>query len=477
MNLTTTSTYRGASLPESVGGPLGIESKTRNRSVWKPRLRVTAVVVLLSTFSIGMASPVSAATRSVSIVVLPTQSVVPGGTAKYPFVVRSVGSVGSVSFSVSGAPAGASTVITSRGGGRHELSVSVPTNAPPSFSTIRIRTKSRAAAKSASVYLEVLGAFVSPPATTPPPTSPPNTVATPNSSATFGIRADNPEITVASGITASFGFSVDRSGGYGGEITFGAAGFPAGVNANFAPNPSRGGTVLYATASAGVPEGRYTITIRAAADAQNVKFTSVILNVRNVVDFALEVPSAVTLAVGGKASVLIGFRVIGSTTPTVALGASGLPAGVSVDFVPNPTFGNSTLGFTAANNASPGTYAIGIVGFSGGITHTYPMTLNVTGGTLGGYGLSVSPSVLSTRRSSTATFLILVAPTGGFASAISWTVSGLPAGPRVSISGTSPNHVVAIKVPSGTRRGTYVLAVTGTSGSLVASVSVRLTIT
>jgi hypothetical protein len=460
-------------------GSLKRQSKTRGRTSWKSRLNVAVLLLLVGTFGIAMAIPASAVTRSVSIEVLPTQTVAPGGTAKYPFVVRSRGAVGSVSVSVSGEPAGASTAITGGGNGLYELSVRVPSNASPSLSTIVIRTRSLAATKTASVYLEVSGVSAPPPVVTVPPvvTSPPSTVSPPSASTVFSIRADNAEITVVSGLTASFGFSVDRSSGFGGELIFSATGFPAGVSANFAPNPTRGGTVLYATASASVPDGRYTITVKAAADAQNVKFTSVVLNVQNVVDFALEVPPTVNVAVGGNASVLIGFRIVGSTAPTVSLGLSGLPAGVSVNFVPNPTFGNSNLTFTAANTAAPGAYAIGIIGFAGGVNHTYPMTLNVTGGTVGGFGLSVSPSALSTGRGSTASFSLLVVPTGGFASAITWSVSGLPAGPTVSISGTSPNYVVSISVPATTTPGTYLPVLTGTSGSLVASVAVTLTIT
>jgi hypothetical protein len=450
---------------------------------WKSRLKVAALLLLVSIFGVAAALPASAASRSVSIEVLATQSVAPGGTAKYPFVVRSRGSVGAVTVSVSGEPAGASTEITSGGNGLYELAVIVPANAAPSLSTITIRTRSRAATKSASVYLEVRGAPVAPPVVTvppvvtTPPTTAPNPVTPPSGSTAFGIRADNPEITVASGLTASFGISVDRSSGFSGEVVFSATGFPAGVSANFAPNPTRGGSTLYATASGSVPDGRYTITVKAAAGEGNVKFTSVVLNVQNVADFALDVPPAVNLAVGGRASALIGFRVVGTSTPTVSLGVSGLPAGVSANFVPNPTFGNSTVDFTAASNVVPGVYVISIVGFAPAINHTYSTTLTITGGTVGGFGLSVSPSALSTARGSTASFSVLVTPSGGFASDIVWSVSGLPTGPTVTISGTSPNFVVSVAVPANTVAGTYVPLLTGTSGSLVASVSVTLTIT
>jgi hypothetical protein len=156
---------------------------------------------------------------------------------------------------------------------------------------------------------------------------------------------------------------------------------------------------------------------------------------------------------------------------------SGLPGGVSANFVPNPTFGNSSVGFTAASNTAPGVYVISITGFAPGINHTYSTTLNVTGGTVGGFGLSVSPSALFASRGSTESLSLLVTPSGGFSSAIVWSVSGLPSGPTVTVSGTSPNYVVSLAVPANTLPGTYVPLLTGTSGSLVASVSATLTIT
>ena len=480
MNESATSNFESAATAQSLDAAHARRVKTRTEAKWKSWLKVAPLLMVISTLGVAAALPASAVTRSVSIEVLPTQSVAPGGTAKYPFVVRSRGSVGAVTVSVSGEPAGASTQITSGGNGLYELAVIVPANAAPSLSTITIRTKSRAATKSAAVYLEVRGAAVAPPvATVPPvtPTTPPNTAPPIVASTAFRIRADNPEITVASGVTAPFGFTVDRSSEFGGDVTFSATGIPPGVSANFSPNPTKRGTTLYATASGSVPDGRYTITVKAAAGEDNVKFTSVVLIVQNVADFALDVPPTVNLAVGGTASALIGFRAVGAVTPTISLGTSGLPAGVSANFVPNPTFGNSTVVFTATSNAVRGIYLIGIVGFAPGINHTYTTTLNITGGTVGGFGLSVSPSAFSTSRGSTASFSLLVTPSGGFASDIIWSVSGLPSGPTVVVSGTSPNYVVSIAVPESTIPGTYVPLLTGTSGSLVSSVSITLTIT
>jgi hypothetical protein len=68
------------------------DPKTNGRTI-RRGLRVAVLAVLVSAFSTVLSTPASAAAKSVSIEVLPTQSVEPRGTAKYPFVVRSKGAV------------------------------------------------------------------------------------------------------------------------------------------------------------------------------------------------------------------------------------------------------------------------------------------------------------------------------------------------------------------------------------------------
>ncbi len=275
-----------------------------------------------------------------------------------------------------------------------------------------------------------------------------------------------------------FGFTVDRSSGYLGDVAFTVSGLPNGVTSNFAPNPTRLGTVMYATASASVPQGRYTLTVRAASNAQNVKFASVLLNVRTVNDFALDVPSTANVVQGGETPVVLQFRTVGTATPTVSLGVGGLPAGVTAHFTPNPTFGNSTLIFNATATSVSGVYPLTVSGSVGNISHTYPITLVVGNTTAGGFGLSATPLFRSVSRGSSTTYSVVVTPTGGFSSPITWVVAGLPSGVAVAISAPqAPSINLGITIPSGVKAGAYLLTLTGSSGSLAASVSVTLTIT
>ena len=436
------------------------------------RVRGLLGAVLFTLFAIGsaIAEPASAATKSVTITLQPRQAVGPGGTARYPFVIRTTGKVGRIGFAFSGSPVGASTSVSQLNSSQYELIVTMPSITSTGLFAVSVRTVSRAPSKSFTVYLDVVGSASLPPVTTPlPPPPPPATTA-------FGVRADHPEVAVVTGQTAAFGFTVDRSGGYTGDVTFSATGLPTGVTSNFSPNPTRGGTVLYATPSASTPNGRYTVTIKATSDPLNARFTSVILSVTNTPDFALVVPASANLQIGGTVSSQIGYRLVGPTAPIVTLGVNGLPPGVSATFTPNPTFGDSTLIFNATTAVAAGSYPLNIVSVAGSVTRSYPTILNVLAPT-GGFGLSATPSSLTIARGASLSYAVTITPTGGFAGSITFVVSGLPAGVTIGAGGSAPNVTLTVTVPIGATPGTYPLVLTGSSSTLAASINLGLIVT
>ena len=96
------------------------------------------------------------------------------------------------------------------------------------------------------------------------------------------------------------------------------------------------------------------------------------------------------------------------------------------------------------------------------------------------FALSASPSSATISRGKSANYTIAVSVIGGSVGNVSLTVAGLPAGTTAVFS---PNPVASpggstltVKTTSLTRRGTYTLQITGTSGSLVHQATATLTV-
>jgi len=94
--------------------------------------------------------------------------------------------------------------------------------------------------------------------------------------------------------------------------------------------------------------------------------------------------------------------------------------------------------------------------------------------------LSVSPSSVTISRGQSAKYTVGVPVVGGSVGNVSLTVAGLPTGTTAVLS---PNPVASpgssaltVKTTTSTRRGTYTLRITGTSGSLVHEATVTLTV-
>jgi hypothetical protein len=96
------------------------------------------------------------------------------------------------------------------------------------------------------------------------------------------------------------------------------------------------------------------------------------------------------------------------------------------------------------------------------------------------FTLGASPSSRSVSRHhrQSASYAITVNLVGGFNQSVAFSVQGVPSGatftltPPTSSSGTT----LVVQASQSTPRGTYTITVTGASGSLTHSVSVRLTV-
>ncbi|WP_412542075.1 M28 family peptidase [Longispora sp. K20-0274] len=96
-------------------------------------------------------------------------------------------------------------------------------------------------------------------------------------------------------------------------------------------------------------------------------------------DFSISLsPSSGSAQPGSSVTTTVGTTTTSGSAQTVALTASGLPAGVTASFSPSSvTSGNSsTLTLSASGSATPGSYTVTVTG-TGSVTHTATYSLTV----------------------------------------------------------------------------------------------------
>ncbi len=155
---------------------------------------------------------------------------------------------------------------------------------------------------------------------------------------------------------------------------------PAGATVNLGPQPLSGtwswtgpnGFVAMSREIDGIPlstgVNTYVVTDAASASCKGTLAFNVTV-AAPIPSFTLA-PSAssVSLAPGGSAKDTVSVHGVNGFTGAATFAASGLPAGVTASFGPNPATGLSTVTFAANPSAAAGNYSVTITGKSGSLT-------------------------------------------------------------------------------------------------------------
>ena len=157
-----------------------------------------------------------------------------------------------------------------------------------------------------------------------------------------------------------------------------------------------------------------------------------------VPDFSLAVsPSSQTVAPGASTTYTVTMTASGGFNSAVSLGVSGLPSGAGASCNPaslSPTSSSCTLTVTTTASTPTGTSTLTITGTSGSISHTITTTLAVQ---QPNFSLAVSPSSQTVAPGASTTYTVTMTASGGFNSAVSLGVSGLPSGAGASCNPAS----------------------------------------
>jgi hypothetical protein len=101
----------------------------------------------------------------------------------------------------------------------------------------------------------------------------------------------------------------------------------------------------------------------------------------------------------------------------------------------------------------------------------------VTAAPVADFSLTPTPGSRSIRQGTATTYTVTVVPVNGFTGSVTLAASGLPSGATASFAPTTATTSSTLTVTTGNGvRGTFTITITGTSGSLVRTTTVKLTI-
>jgi subtilase family serine protease len=381
-------------------------------------------------------------------------SVAPGGSVRSTLsIAPRNGFKGAVTLAASGLPAG--------------VTASFGVASASGASTLTLTASSAAAAGASSVTITGTSGSLTSTATVNLTVSPAAGYSIAPSPASFNVPQSGSGASVIT-VTPQTGFS--------GTVTFSVSGLPSGVTATLSPAAATRTTTLTlrATANAALGTSMVTVTGTSGIITSN---TTITITVAPPATFTLAAtPASVSVNSGASGTSTIAIAAQNGFDSTVALAASGLPAGVIASFGAIKS-GQSTVTFTAASSATATTATVTITGRSGALSATTSIALTVTLPPT--FTLSASPTALSVPRGATGTSTLTLTPQNGFTSTVTVSVSGLAAGVVGSFSaGATPsNATLTLAVPASASTGTSTVTVIGKAGSLTKTATISLTVT
>ena len=202
----------------------------------------------------------------------------------------------------------------------------------------------------------------------------------------FSLSASPASVTVVQGNSGSTTITSTVTGGFDSAITLSASGQPTGVTVGFSPSSITGAgtSTMTLTVASGTAAGTYSITVTGTSGS-TTETTTVNLTITGTSpNFTLALsPSSFTIDDGGRASTTLTVTSVSGFNSAVELSVSKFPSGVSATATQNPVTppanGSATVTITwsASRRAPTGTTAIELIGTSGSLSNSIPVTITV----------------------------------------------------------------------------------------------------
>jgi subtilisin family serine protease len=300
----------------------------------------------------------NAATSDFSLGATPaSRTIFQGAATTYTVAIASLGSfAGPVSLSASGLPAGATATFNPNPATSTSSKLTVTTTASTTVGTFPVTITGTSGSLSHSVNV---------------------TLIVKSSAPDFTLTAKPTKLTVKVGTSGSYSVTIGKVNAFAGSVDLSVSGLPSGTTASFSPNPATSSSTLTISPSLTAALGTFTLTITGVSGTLT---HSVNVTLKLTGNYALIAsPSSQSVTAGGSTSYTVTIARNGFSTP-VSLTASGLPAGSTASFSPNPANGSSTMTLTTSASTPPGSYTLTITGTAGTVpvVNTTTVTLVVS---------------------------------------------------------------------------------------------------
>ncbi len=219
-----------------------------------------------------------------------------------------------------------------------------------------------------------------------------------------------------------------------------------------------------------------------SSNGWNTNFDTLLLD-SGQPDFAFSAsPGSRTMGLTGGVDFNATVEMTGGFSPSsINLWVTGLPAGVTGLYSPNPLphEGTAVLTLTGNGSASAGTYPVVLGATADNVSHSQTLSLVVS--SQSDFSLATSPlSQVAQAGGANITYDVAITPMNAFVAPVTLSVPGLPSGVSVSFNPqpATPglSSQMSISAASTTASGTYSLQLVGTSGALSRSAAFTLVV-